>query len=345
MSKEMKVGLFFVIGMIILGVLTFYAGGFEDWLRGGYTLDARFDRVDGLELEDVVTLSGVEVGKVKSLEIDDNRVKVALRLNKGVVVPAGSIARIESESPLGGKYVGIKIGPIEAPALGDGDEVETEEAADLTKIMQDMADVAQEIRVMVRSFNENQERVTGQIEEILGENRENIRLSIASLARITTENEEGIKDIVESLREAAPQMLMAMDSVNEIAEKINRGEGTIGKLVQDEGLYDDMRALSTDLREASSTLTRILGDNEADIRVVISSLKEAAPKLEQTMTRIDNIAKKIEAGEGTLGKLVQDEELYNETTRMVKEARHAAEDVRDQVPIITFTSVLFGAFQ
>jgi phospholipid/cholesterol/gamma-HCH transport system substrate-binding protein len=345
MSKEMKVGLFFVIGMVILTALTFYAGGFDDWLRDGYTLNAHFDRVDGLDIEDIVTLSGVEVGKVTSLELDNSHVKVVLLLDKDVFVPEGSIARIESESPLGGKYVGIKMGPADALALGDGAEVETEEGADLTKIMQDMADVAQEVRVMVGSFNDNQGRVFAQLEEILGENKENIRASMDALARITTENEDGIKDIVESLREAGPQMLMAMDSINEIAEKINRGEGTIGKLVQDEGLYDDMQALSTDLREASSTLTRILGDNEADIREVIASLKEAAPKFEQTMTRIDNIAQKIEAGEGTLGKLVQDEELYDETTRMIKEARHAAEDVRDQVPIITFTSVLFGAFQ
>lgn len=345
MSREMKVGLFFVIGMVILGALTFYAGGFEDWLKDGYTINARFDRVDGLDLEDVVTLSGVEVGKVKEIEIADGRVRVALLLDKDAVVREGSIARIESESPLGGKYVGIKMGPVSMPALGDGAEVETEEAADLTKIMQDMADAAHEVRVMVGSFNDNQERVLGQFGDILGENRENIRTSVETLARIVTDNEEGIGDIVSSLREAGPQLLMAMDSLNEIAEKINKGEGTIGKLVQDEGLYDDMQALSADLREASSTLTRILGDNEADIREIVASLKEAAPKLEQTMTRIDNIARKIEAGEGTLGKLVQDEELYDETTRMVKEARHAAEDVRDQVPIITFTSVLFGAFQ
>ena len=345
MSREMKVGMFFVAGMLILGVLTFYAGGFEDWMSDRYILTAHFDSVAGLDVEDVVTLSGVEVGKVKELEISNGRVKVVLLLDKGVVVPSGSIARIESESLLGGKYVGLQMGTPGTAPLEDGDELETEEAADLAKMLQGLSDVAQDVRVMVKSFNSNQEDVIGQVGEILAENRDNIRTGFETISRMAVDNEEGVKELVENLREVGPQLVIAMDTVNEIMDTVRSGEGTLGKLVHDESLYNDMKDLSSGLKEASTTLTRILGDNEDDIKVIVVSLKEAVPKLEATMGRIDKIAAKIEAGEGTLGKLIQDETLYDETTRMVKEARHAAEDVRDQVPIMTFTSVLFGAFQ
>ncbi len=345
MSKEMKVGIFFLIGMIILGLLTFYAGGFEDWLKQRYRLRAYFDRVDGLTEEDVVTLVGVEVGKVKGVEIKDSRVEVSLLLDSTAVIREDSVARLESESLLGGKYVGISAGSPDSRRLKDGDVMKTEEAADLTKITQDIADVAQDLRTMVTNFNQNQQKISSQIDGILGENRENIRSSFASLSRILNENEEGIKDVIEILRDVGPRLTQAMENVDEITAKIRSGEGTIGKLVQDDTLYNDMRELSTSLREASDTATRILGDNEEDIRTVIASLKEAAPKLESTMNRIDAIAQKIENGEGTIGKLVQDDTLYKEATQMAKEARHAAEDVREQVPIITFTSVIFGAFQ
>ena len=345
MSREMKVGIFFFVGMVILGVLTFYAGGFEDWLKQRYSLRAYFQKVDGLDEEDTVTLVGVDVGKVKSLRIVDSRVEVTLLLDNNAVVREDSIARLESESLLGGKYVGISAGSAEAPQLKDGDTVKTEEAADLTRVVQDIADVAQELRTLVVNFNENQERISSEIGDILGENRENIRSGVAALSRIANDNEEGINEVIATLRDSGPRLTQAMENIDEITKKIRSGEGTIGKLVQDETLYDEMKTLSTDLREASATITRILGDNEEDIRVVIASLKEAAPKLEATMSRIDSIAQKIESGEGTLGKLVQDDTLYKEATRMAKEARHAAEDVREQVPIITFTSVLFGAFQ
>ena len=345
MSKEMKVGIFFVIGMIILGGLTLYAGGFEDWLKDRFTVHAYFDKVDGLDVEDVVTLAGVEVGKVKGMRVADSQVEVVMLIDSGARVRKDAVARIESESLLGGKYVGLSMGSSDAPPLADGDRVTTEEAADLTQMLQNVAEVAEDLRTLVGNFNVNQEKISEQITGILGENRDNVRASFEALSRIMTENEEGIRETVIALQEAGPELMLAMENLNRIMGKIESGEGTIGKLVQDDTVYENMKELSVSLKDASGTMTRILGDNEEDIRTIIASLSEAAPKLEESMKRIDVITKKIEDGEGTIGKLVNDDVLYKEATRMLKEARHAAEDVREQVPIITFTSVIFGAFQ
>lgn len=345
MSKEMKVGIFFVIGMIILGALTLYAGGFEDWLKDRFTVHAFFNKVDGLDVEDVVTLAGVEVGKVKEMRVADSRVEVVVLIDSDARVRKDAVARIESESLLGGKYVGLSMGSVDAPLLEDGDHLATEEAADLTQMLQNVAEVAEDLRTLVGDFNENQQKISDQITGILGENRENVRTTFETLARIMSENEEGIRETVLALQEAGPELMLAMENLNKIIAKVESGEGTIGKLVQDDSVFENIKELSASLNDASGTLTRILGDNEEDLRTIIASLSEVAPKLEETMNRIDVITKKIEQGEGTVGKLVNDETLYKEATRMLKEARHAAEDVREQVPIITFTSVIFGAFQ
>jgi phospholipid/cholesterol/gamma-HCH transport system substrate-binding protein len=345
MSKEMKVGLFFIVGMIILGALTFYSGSLDDWFQKRYTLYAQFDKVDGLEEEDPVTLAGVDVGKVNGMRVLENRVEVALLIERDTVIREDSFARIETESLLGGKYIGVTLGSPDAPALTDGDVIQTREAADIAAIMQNVADLAGDIRLAVNNFNKNQEKLASQIDEMLGENRENIRETFASLNRIVTDNEEGIKETIDNLRAAGPHLREAMERVNAIAKKMESGEGTLGKLVQDESLYNDMRDLSAKLGEASDTVTRVLGENEDDVRQAVVSLRDVAPKLEATMARVDRISEKIEKGEGSLGKLIQDDTLYDEASRMFKETRHAAEDVREQVPIITFTSVLFGAFQ
>lgn len=345
MSKELKVGLFFIVGMVILGVLMFYSGSFDDWLQKRYTLLARFDRVDGLQNDDPVTLAGVKIGKVKGMHVRENQVEVSLLIDGDAVIRKDAIARIETQSLLGGKYIGITLGSPDEPALHNGDNVQTREAADVAAIMQNVADLAQDIRVAVNNFNANQEKLASQIHDILGENRENIRQTFASLDRIVTGNEDAIRETIENLREAGPHLKEAMESIDVIAKKMENGEGTIGKLMQDDSLYYDMKSLSTSLRDASDTVTRVLGENEQDIRQTIASLREATPKMQATMDRIDRLTQKIENGEGTIGKLVQDETLYTEATRMFKESRHAAEDVREQVPVITFSSVLFGAFK
>ncbi|RJP24979.1 MAG: MCE family protein [Candidatus Abyssobacteria bacterium SURF_5] len=345
MKREMKVGLFFIIGMLILGILTFYSGSLSDWFQKKYTLYANFEKVDGLVENDPVTLAGVEIGEVKKMRIRGAQVEVALLINRDAIIRKDSTARIETESLLGGKYIGMTIGSPDAPILKDGDTVQTRQAADMTAILQNVADLAEDIRLAVNNFNKNQEKLASQIDDILGENRENIRETFASLNRIVTDNEEGIGETIENLRAAGPHLKEAMERVNEIARKMESGEGTLGKLVQDDSLYNDMRDLSAKLGEASDTVVRVLGDNEADMREAVASLREATPKMQATMERIDKISEKIEKGEGSLGKLIQDDALYDEATRMFKESRHAAEDLREQVPIITFTSVLFGAFQ
>ncbi|MBN2560002.1 MAG: hypothetical protein JXQ75_03630, partial [Phycisphaerae bacterium] len=56
------------------------------------------------------------------------------------------------------------------------------------------------------------------------------------------------------------------------------------------------------------------------------------------------VATKLNSGEGTLGKLAQDDELYEEAKRLLHELRATVDDFRETAPITTFTSIFFGAF-
>jgi len=97
----------------------------------------------------------------------------------------------------------------------------------------------------------------------------------------------------------------AMAKIQIVADRLESGKGTLGKLLsEDDTLYRDL----------SST---------------VSSLK--------------NITGKIEKGEGTIGRLVQEDGIYNDVKATVKEVRGAVDDFRENTPVVTFTSILFGA--
>lgn len=175
-------------------------------------------------------------------------------------------------------------------------------------------------------------------------------------------------DVIEELGKAVSGLQAMINAVGE-------GQGTLGKLLQDDTMYNNMLAVSEDLKAISArvengegTLGKLLKDETVydDAAVLVANLREISTRLESgegmlgrllapgetgayddfgaTMTAVRNIAESIDAGEGTLGKLVRDAKLYDETTLLVEDVRAAVDDLREASPITSFGSVLFGAF-
>ena len=103
------------------------------------------------------------------------------------------------------------------------------------------------------------------------------------------------------LRESIPKLRESINSFHDISQKIARGEGTIGKLLNDETLYAETK---------------------------------------QTVSNINTITSSIIRGEGTLGKLYKDDTLYIETKNTMQKLGRAAEGMEDQVPISVLGSIL-----
>jgi phospholipid/cholesterol/gamma-HCH transport system substrate-binding protein len=112
-----------------------------------------------------------------------------------------------------------------------------------------------------------------------------------------------------------------LSSLQEITDKIKKGEGTVGKLVGDESLYKQVKEIAANLRTASDKMAKILGDNEADIRNTMASMKEVAPRLKDAVASLTSIANKIEKGEGTIGKLVNDPSLYEDLKKAMADVQ------------------------
>jgi len=129
--------------------------------------------------------------------------------------------------------------------------------------------------------------------------------------------------------------------LQEIVARVNAGKGTLGRLLsEDDSVYRDLSASVASLRSVAErletgkgTLGRLLAEDDQlyeDFSEAVGSLK--------------NIAGRIENGEGMFGRLVNDEGLYEQIEDIVEEARAALDDVRETSPVVTFTSIFFGAF-
>ena len=109
---------------VALGFLAWAYGRSDAGDPGGYTLRAKFDRVDGLETGGDVRISGIKVGRVLAQELDPAtfRAQVTFSVRNGIELPADSSAAIVSSGLLGGKYLSVAPGGDDR-ILADGGEI------------------------------------------------------------------------------------------------------------------------------------------------------------------------------------------------------------------------------
>ena len=153
LSVEAKVGVFVVIGMIILGYMSMRVGKLGLKMDKGYEVKVYFDSASGLAEDVPVEIAGVEVGRVRKILLEDGKALVILRINSNVKLRKDVKALIRSRGILGDKYVELIQGSQAAPLIEpDGRIVRTAPTTDLDTLMNVLGEVAKNISELTRSF-------------------------------------------------------------------------------------------------------------------------------------------------------------------------------------------------
>lgn len=287
-----KVGIFFIIGMAILALLTFRLETFRKW-GNYYDLIAHFKEARGLEAQNDVTLAGTKVGHVKSVTVEGDMIKVVISIQEDIVVRKGSEASIISDFLLGKSHVNITLASVSNPAYNAGEIIKTIESPSLTDMLAKVDSALASVQNISASF-------------------------------------EGTKEVFDSFKVAGKSLDKLLDSTLNITEKINSGQGTLGKLIVD-------TTLSNKIESAVDTTQRVLANNEQTINNTLSRLSEASES-------VKNLLKKIEQGEGSLSKMLTNDELYVEVKKLLSDMRETIQSYREQIPVGAFGSIVFSAF-
>jgi len=144
-------------------------------------------------------------------------------------------------------------------------------------------------------------------------------------AVLSAKNSISINNLTQTGDELLQQINSLAIPANEILQKANRGEGTLGRIVNDESLYRNLDTTiaeaKTSIRQLQRTLSQVnSGEGTAGRLINDSALYE---NLNKTVLQIEAITNEIRAGKGTAGKIVNDEALYNDTRAAIGEMRSA----------------------
>lgn len=132
---EIAVGIFVIVGVVILGYLSISVGGLSLLPPSRYSLHAKFASVGDLKQGAAVKIAGVSVGKVDRIELANYVADVRLSVDEGVKLPADTIASIRTEGLLGASYVSLSPGSASRDLPPGGRISQTEPALDLVDLL------------------------------------------------------------------------------------------------------------------------------------------------------------------------------------------------------------------
>jgi phospholipid/cholesterol/gamma-HCH transport system substrate-binding protein len=299
LSAEAKVGLLVLVGSIILLYMTFAVGKYEFGEKRGYVVQAVFDSVAGLDAKAAVRMAGVKIGTVEKVELDDSRARVIMRINPDVRIKRGSEVVVKTMGLLGERYVEIvppeyvhtnesgSRSSVDPPAAEQaqyyqpGETIQkTVSPSDVDKLVTQLSGIADDVKQVTASLRQvfGTERGTRSMEDILADLRQttaNIkefsyalrsdgsevvtRLNelVASLNGVVVENRDNLKVTMENVREASKNAELALASIENAARKIDRGQGTLGKLVSDESMYNNIDSAAKGISDYTSRVERL----------------------------------------------------------------------------------------
>ena len=154
-SSEIWVGIFVVVGILLLALLTMKVEKFQIGKERGYLVKVLFDSAAGLDRSADVRVAGVHVGNVEEVILERGKAKVTFRVPPHIVLYKDSKAYLKSEGFLGEKYVEISPGTPAFPKVEPDGEIEQgEPPADIEQMLSKVGAIREDIKEIAKPISD-----------------------------------------------------------------------------------------------------------------------------------------------------------------------------------------------
>jgi phospholipid/cholesterol/gamma-HCH transport system substrate-binding protein len=286
MSREARVGIFVLLGLIVLTFFTFRVSKWGLIAEKGYRLTVDFDTAAGLEPKSDVKMAGVPIGKVEEIQLVGNRARLILRIRKEIRIPIDSVATIQTQGLLGEKYVEILPGKDAQRNLPAGGQIaNTQNPTNLDELVRKLGGIGDDVKKFTESLSDTFGTEEGK--QALADILRDVRATTATLRTVVQGNEQRFDRILANVDRLSAD-LSDMSSMNK----------------------EDVRVTIANLRAFSHTLK-----TETPALVAkLEKMSEGMGGLDNTLASAGKVMAKIDRGEGTLGKLVNDNTAHTALT-------------------------------
>ncbi len=281
-DREVWVGVFVILGVaaVLISLFTLTDAAL---FRGRYKIQTIVEDAGGIRRGDPVQMRGVNIGRVTSFKIVPEGVAVTLEVEGEYLIPADSQVELRSSSLLGGMVANVVPG-ISDQDLSWGDTLpgiigkgvfdqidELQDHADKALVrvqnlldeqtIQNVHEGGQDLRQLLRQLNEVTTEQRGELAAITS----SLRRAAEGLEKTATGPQlnravQRIDTLTEKLDSTAAALVRSSHSAESILARMDRGEGTLGKLSRDEALYDRAAEAAASMKKAADELSELAAD-------------------------------------------------------------------------------------
>ncbi len=281
-NQDVWVGAFVLLGVALL-VTGFFILTSPAMLRGRYFITAKVSDAGGIRKGDPIEMRGVVVGRISDFRIQPDGVAVRLEIEGQYVIPSDSQVRLRANNLLGGTQLVVVPGTSAQPARGDAvlpGKAEKQLTSQVQSVAGEASQALERVQALlstetVQNVQESSAELTGLLRELAASAQEQ-RAQLRELTRSLTASANGLQRATagdeprvivrrlsatsERLDRASVSLERSALSAQELMARIDRGEGTLGKLSRDEGLYRNAAQAVAEMSRAAKSVSELAED-------------------------------------------------------------------------------------
>lgn len=245
-EHKKRVGLFVTIGICVICTSIFFVGGSEIF-KSQFYLKAQFPQIQGLTEGSIVSLSGIKVGNIESIQLlpQTSAVEVTLKIEKSfsTKITEGSLIEIRTQGALGDKYLFITPGPLDHAPIAENTILPVAPNTDIISVFSEKGDRAAVIFEILEDLHKITQALNS--ENHLAQLPKQTDLALRQLNSFLGEATTTLRELRGGVTSAdgSSKISAVVSKLDTILNRIEKGEGTLGALINDTSIHDQLKTL------------------------------------------------------------------------------------------------------
>ncbi|MFC1850424.1 MlaD family protein [candidate division CSSED10-310 bacterium] len=303
-GTEVKVGALFLIALLVFSYFAVKVGSLRlPWHAKGYIINVYFDNIAGLEQKAPVRLAGVRIGTVKKISLENGKAKIEAEIEPQIKIQKDASVNVSQMGVMGEKYLEIIRGTPGAPHLSAGDTLTGAPPTSFDQVISVINSIGHDIKSVTSSLRRVLASQEGEARmELIMDNVQRISKDLSTILAANQENMKLTMDNVQALSSSLRAMVdNNSDDVTNTVHNLQDFTRT---------LADKTPALLEKLEKLVASINGFLPEEGTTMEQSLNNLQQATHDLKDSLASVKNIVGKVDQGEGTIGKLINDDQAH-----------------------------------